>query len=189
MQKHTTGQMFSKKTPTELARALQVVQAILDGKCEDLGIPLVGDGSGVTVQDALNQVQGVIKEEWVRLARVTWIETGLKNWHQWIKDHPDTGLFVGYYIPFQAPERDMMTHNTLNHFTTTAYVGCDRNRLLEENLHLLNTIRRSFTHQVDSTFLQTMRSVIDRRTCCDRPNHPHRDELARNMLLREYKLV
>jgi hypothetical protein len=175
---------FSTKSPSQLAEVLAVLQAVLDGRHDELGIPLAADGKGGTIHDALNEAQCVVKEDWVRKARVRWLELGFEEWEaiglnfEMVPASPWAAHFckvcgVG------------MAASTFDHFLTVGYLGEDCNRLIDRWLRLLDA---HFRHRFPGA-LERMREMISRRAHTAREHDPLRDKFVEALLLDHYKLT
>ncbi len=183
---------FSSASPKELIRALKAVDVLLHGTPLEIAAIPLSKGAG-TFRDALNVVQdkAEVEEEWVREARVKWIELGLVAWEEWLSKPPSHqdlqySSLSDARLAEQFPQQ--MTYDTLVFFITPRYVGEDCNRLLDRLLTLLKRLEHVAGIPLDHAINKEVKRLIQKRTGCARPNDPHRDETACKLLMEHYRM-
>ncbi|MDD5726839.1 MAG: hypothetical protein PHC53_05590 [Patescibacteria group bacterium] len=189
MSEEKKTQRFSIDTPDGLIRTLGVVRLLIDGTENRVIATVPMSRTNDSFQEALNWAQiACPKLDWVREARVSWLMLGMDAWDEELDKLEKTGVStVGSHSPYSPnpDNKSLMDHQTFEHFLTVGYIGVDCNAVMDKYLALLKKVAERTGNQYWGA---AMVQLIKRRTCCERPDDPHRDPSAYDMFLRKYGL-
>lgn len=133
-------QRFFADRPESLREAIRHVAMLLEEN-PTFEIPFSGGNYGGTFHDALNIVQYACpKLDWVRKARVRWLEYGLAAWEESVSCNTEDPLYAPAHMR-KTPLPLDFSEDTIRYFIEPPYVGEDYDRLVSRYLDLLQTVR------------------------------------------------
>ncbi len=171
------------KELSEFKKAIEKAELLLSGTKDQILVPDLYHG----YVNELNTLQAVgARNDWARRARVKWLELGLEAWEAWVPKARHTNLPPIQAGEFPSSEVLHMDWKVLDFYLTVSWVGTDCNRLIDRFLKSLKDLYLANDDRVE--IAGAMDHLITRRTGCSRDGDPHRDELARKLLMQYYGL-
>lgn len=176
-------------SPESLREAMRHIAMLLEGN-PTFEIPFTDGNYGGTLHDALNIVEHACPNlNWVRQARVRWLEYGLAAWEKMLLVGMEDEMYKTPHMR-STPLPLGFTEDTLRYFMTVERIGEDCWRLTDRYLDLMQVARRQPQRTEWSYRWYTLRMIllIQQRTGCFHRNDSRRDRTAFNLLAEKYQL-
>lgn len=174
---------FTSKTVAGFLRSLELVETLLRPGGPDLILPLHGEEG---YEAALNVVQNSIKEDWVREARVKWLEACIIKWENYTNFHISEGDLKDLNGIEAGCELGVRLSDIV-HYLQISYLGAERLRLMRRFMEVLMQWHKKGVQ--DDYARALLIQLINRQTGCERQNDPHGDPLLRDLLVQHYGIV